>query len=131
MRNRGVIVIFAGALLVALVAVVSLAGRPAMPASWGKLRPGMTQPEAEWLSGLNSETISMGCWQRVECPAPMLGADSRWRLGLDYDQPANSGSARLVGATARFVHPFGLLNGKPRRLVWSTPPTNQMQRTRR
>jgi len=116
--------VLVGASVAVLAALALLASRPAMPVSWRQLHVGMTQREAERLFGPDGEAQCMGCWERFECPAPMLGADSRWRLLVDYDEPANSGGARLVRATARFVHPLALLNSKPRTLVGINAPTN-------
>lgn len=110
------IIVFAVAAGVVAVALVLLFHRPAMPASWSKLRAGMTQKEVESLVGWEAVLRRE---QRVELwhHAPMLGAEGMWMLELHYDGPVwhsvrygsgLGGNARLTGATATYGHRFRL-----------------------
>jgi len=120
-RTEYIIVLAVVAAIVA-AALVLLAHRPPMPASWSKLRAGMTQKEVESLVGINEE---VGSWDRavvLEHTAPMLGADGMWMLGLEYDGLAipRGSNARLIGATATYFHRFRLLSSRPRKLLSCT-----------
>ncbi len=115
MKKRSYIILLGLAGFIVLAAGGLLALRPPMPGSWGKLRPGMTQEEVE-----SSAMVIMGQsgWQTAIHEAPMIGARSHWELRLDYDTVISpSRSARLIHASARFVHPIPLLSSKWRKLL--------------
>jgi hypothetical protein len=103
----------AGLLVLATLGLLALRSR--MPGSWGKLHAGMTQEEVE-----SSVMVIRGesGWQTAIHEAPMLGSRSYWELWLDYDTVISPRrSARLIHASARFVHPFPLLASRWRKLA--------------
>jgi len=91
-----------------------------MPSSWSKLRTGMTEREVEPALAEAQGGIGMGKVMTCHYESPMLGAGSYWELTLEYSAPIGmrNDKAKLVGATAQFVHPWcGLLSTRPRRLL--------------
>ena len=92
-----------------------------MPASWSKLRTGMTQKEVEDLVGWEAVLRRENRAELVH-GAPMLGAGGERVLELKYDGNVMSsvrygggryGNARLKRATATYHHQFRLLCSQP------------------
>jgi len=119
------ILVFAVAGGLVAIALVLLLHRPPMPASWSKLRAGMTQKEVESLVGWEA-VLRREKWVEQWYNVPMLGANGVWMLELTYDGPVwhsvlygagRVGNARLRGATATYGHQFRLLCSKPRELL--------------
>ncbi len=74
----------AGALIFALVLLFH---RPAMPASWTKLHPVLTQQEVESMPALR-ETYREHSRLQIQEVAAMLCAGGAWLLELQYEQDA-------------------------------------------
>jgi hypothetical protein len=112
-------------ILVPLVAVLLLAAvgvpacRPAMPTAWRSLRLGMSQREVESaLAGTTQEMIGGGGAETYQHRSSLLGTRCEWLLTVRYDTGIPNYGAKVVGASARFVHPGCLLlNTKPKKLL--------------
>ena len=104
---------------VVVIALVLVTHRPAMPASWSKLRAGMTRQEVESLLGGSEEVLVHESLVELNHPAPMLGADGVWVLELSFHGPVwdRRSPAPLRSAIAKYGHRFRLLYTKRRKLL--------------